>query len=122
MGAHRRLFQVGRSISVSSDCSSTSGSPISFIDCMTCSRSSWLVVPYGLFDAFLDRALRGHHRLNVEAGHELDIVHGENVRGKSTIAIVNEPQRGSEKNLIALCSLELGISFTTAGSISNRRD
>ena len=34
-----------------------------------------------LFQCFLDGRLRGHHRLDVEAGHELDVVHGEHVGG-----------------------------------------
>src|SRR5581483_1437609 len=33
------------------------------------------------FDSFKNRAFRGHHRLDVETGHELDIVHGEDVGG-----------------------------------------
>src|SRR5208337_755566 len=35
----------------------------------------------GLVDALDNRAFRGHNRLNVEAGHELDIVHGKDVGG-----------------------------------------
>ena len=35
----------------------------------------------GLIDALDDGAFRGHDRLDVEAGHELDIVHGEDVGG-----------------------------------------
>ena len=31
-------------------------------------------------DRFADRRFGRHHRLHVEAGHELDIVHGEDVR------------------------------------------
>ena len=30
-------------------------------------------------NAFLDRTLRCHHRFDIETGHELDIVHGEDV-------------------------------------------
>ncbi len=33
----------------------------------------------GFLDAVGNRTLGSHHRLNVEAGHELDIVHGEHV-------------------------------------------
>ena len=33
----------------------------------------------GLLNAIHDGGFRGHHRLDVKAGHELDIVHGEYV-------------------------------------------
>ena len=35
----------------------------------------------GLFNPRQDRAFRGHDRLDIEAGHELDVVHREDVRG-----------------------------------------
>ena len=35
----------------------------------------------GLVDALDDGAFRGHDRFDVEAGHELDVVHGEDVGG-----------------------------------------
>ena len=36
-------------------------------------------MPYAFSMPSQDRALRRHHRLDIEAGHELDIVHGEDV-------------------------------------------
>ena len=39
-----------------------------------------LVVAVELLNRFADGRFRGHHRLDVEAGHELDIVHREDVR------------------------------------------
>ncbi len=38
-------------------------------------------VAVGLVDALKNRRFRSHHRLDVEAGHELDVVHGEHVGG-----------------------------------------
>ena len=35
----------------------------------------------GLLNPFQDGAFRGHHRLDVEPGHELDVVHGEYIGG-----------------------------------------
>ena len=44
--------------------------------------SSWLdAAAVELRNRFADRRFRSHHRLDVEAGHELDVVHGENVGG-----------------------------------------
>ena len=34
-----------------------------------------------LFNPGQNRAFRSHYRLNIEAGHELDVVHGEDVGG-----------------------------------------
>jgi len=34
-----------------------------------------------LLDTLHDRAFRSHHRFDVEPGHELDVVHGENIGG-----------------------------------------
>ncbi len=46
---------------------------------MTCLEVFLLRGAVGLLDAFEDRAFGRDHRLDVEAGHELDIVHGEDV-------------------------------------------
>ena len=39
-----------------------------------------MLAPVCLLDARENRAFRSDHRLDIEAGHELDIVHGEHVR------------------------------------------
>src|ERR1700693_4407513 len=75
-GASSAAFSSSASsIWCSSDCSSTSLSPISDIDCITVSRSSSLADPRE------DGAVGGNHRLDIETGHELDIVHREDVGG-----------------------------------------
>src|SRR5215469_198666 len=40
-----------------------------------------LAASVSLFDAGDNRAFRRHHRLDIEAGHELDVVHGKDVGG-----------------------------------------
>ena len=60
----------------------------------------------GLLDAFENRAFRGHHRLNVEAGHELDIVHGEDVGGIDHGDGQRSADAAQRQNLVTLGSFE----------------
>ena len=118
MGASSAAFSSSdRPISSSSACSSTSASAPSVIDIMTFSRSSSWAGAIRLLDALQDRAFRRHHRLDVEAGHELDIVHGEHIGGIHH----GDGQRGADpaerQHLVALGGLvgdqldDRGINF-----------
>jgi hypothetical protein len=72
----------------------------------------------GLVDALDDRAFRGHDRFDIEAGHELDIVHGKDVGGVHHGDGERSADAAERQNLIALGGFVTGISLTTTGSIS----
>ena len=56
----------------------------------------------GFVDALDDGAFRSHHRLDVEAGHELDVVHGEDVGGIDHGDGERRAHAAERQNLIAL--------------------
>ena len=60
----------------------------------------------GLLDARQDGAFRSHDRLDVEAGHELDVVHGEDVRGIDHGDGERRAHAAQRKNLVALGGLK----------------
>ncbi len=55
-----------------------------------------------LIDALDDGAFRSHHRLDIEAGHELDVVHGEDVGGIDHGDGEGGAHAAQRKNLVAL--------------------
>ena len=60
----------------------------------------------GLVDSLENRAFRGHDRLNVEAGHELDIVHGKDVGGIDHGDGERSADAAERQNLIAFGGFE----------------
>ena len=60
--------------------------------------------PVRLFNSFQNGSFRSHHRLNVEAGHELDIVHGEHIGGINHGNRERGAYSAQRKNLISLGS------------------
>ena len=62
--------------------------------------------PVGLFDSRVNRAFGSHHRLDIETGHELDIVHGEHVGGIDHGNGQRSTYSAQGQNLITLGRLE----------------
>ena len=56
-------------------------------------------------DAVQNRAFRRYYRLDIEAGHELDIVHGEHVRRINHRDRERRAHAAQGQNLVALCGL-----------------
>ena len=65
-----------------------------------------MVAAVSLVDPRQNRAFRGHYRLDIEAGHELDIVHGEDVRRIDHRDGQRCAHAAQRKNLVAFCGLE----------------
>src|SRR6185437_658422 len=62
-------------------------------------------VPIRLLNRLHDRRLARHHRLDIEPGHELDIVHGEHVRRIHHGNGQRRPYPAQGQNLVALSRL-----------------